>query len=243
MRALVKLEQVLPAHLRRRVERAGLGDRRAPGRRADRRPPASDGDRRRVPRHRAPALRLPKPRRRRQPPRGRAALARQPRPPLVPGRLGPRSRGLAHLPRRPAHASRADGGAVQAAPAAGRRRGRIRRAEHHRRAAPLRGPVTLHAAADQVAGRVPAHWGTIEAKDADSCVFRTGDDDLDWLAMRIAMLGVDFEVHEPPELAEHLRSLAGRLSRAAGRRGARRHSLRHALCGARRAVPWRSSLS
>ena len=77
--------------------------------------------------------------------------------------------------------------------------------------------VTLHAAADQVAGRVPAHWGTIEAKDADSCVFRTGDDDLDWLALRITMLGVDFEAHEPPELAEHLRSLAGRLSRAAGR--------------------------
>jgi hypothetical protein len=30
------------------------------------------------------------------------------------------------------------------------------------------------------------------------------------------MLGVDFEVHEPPELAEHLRTLAARLARAAG---------------------------
>jgi hypothetical protein len=30
------------------------------------------------------------------------------------------------------------------------------------------------------------------------------------------MLGVDFEVHEPPELREHLRVLAGRLSRATG---------------------------
>ena len=29
------------------------------------------------------------------------------------------------------------------------------------------------------------------------------------------MLGVDFEVHEPPELVEHLRALALRLSRAA----------------------------
>jgi hypothetical protein len=28
------------------------------------------------------------------------------------------------------------------------------------------------------------------------------------------MLGVDFEVHEPPELIEHLRALAGRLERA-----------------------------
>ena len=28
------------------------------------------------------------------------------------------------------------------------------------------------------------------------------------------MLGVDFEVHEPPELVEHLRALASRLTRA-----------------------------
>jgi predicted DNA-binding transcriptional regulator YafY len=76
--------------------------------------------------------------------------------------------------------------------------------------------VSLHAPAGEVAGRIPAHWGTIEEKDDHSCVFRTGDDDLGWLAVRIAMLGVDFDVHEPPELAEHLRSLAGRLSRAAG---------------------------
>jgi predicted DNA-binding transcriptional regulator YafY len=77
--------------------------------------------------------------------------------------------------------------------------------------------VTLHAAAEELAGRVPAYWGTIEPRDERSCEFRTGDDDLGWLALRVAMLGVDFEVHEPPELAEHLRSLAGRLKRAAGR--------------------------
>ena len=28
------------------------------------------------------------------------------------------------------------------------------------------------------------------------------------------MLGVDFEVHEPPELVEHLQGLASRLARA-----------------------------
>ncbi len=76
--------------------------------------------------------------------------------------------------------------------------------------------VTLHASADQIAGRVPAYWGTIREKDARSCEYRTGDDDLGWLALRIAMIGVDFDVHEPPELAEHLRALAGRLRRAAG---------------------------
>ena len=30
-------------------------------------------------------------------------------------------------------------------------------------------------------------------------------------------LGVDFEVHEPPELVEHLRVLGDRLARAVGR--------------------------
>jgi predicted DNA-binding transcriptional regulator YafY len=76
--------------------------------------------------------------------------------------------------------------------------------------------VTLRAPADELAGRIPAHWGRVEPIDARSCEYRTGDDDLAWLALRIAMLGVDFEVHEPPELAEELRSLAARLGRGAG---------------------------
>jgi hypothetical protein len=57
----------------------------------------------------------------------------------------------------------------------------------------------------------------IQEHDAGSCVFRTGDDGRGWLALRTAMLGVDFDVHEPPELAEHLRSLAARLGRAVNR--------------------------
>jgi predicted DNA-binding transcriptional regulator YafY len=75
--------------------------------------------------------------------------------------------------------------------------------------------VTLHATAEEIASRVPPHWGTIEPIDAHTCRYRTGDDDLRWLALRIAMLGVEFQVHEPPELVEHLRALARRLSRAA----------------------------
>ena len=76
--------------------------------------------------------------------------------------------------------------------------------------------VTVRAPAEQIASRVPPYWGTFEPIDADSCEYRAGDDDLGWLAMRIAMLGVDVEVHEPPELIEHLRALARRLRRAAG---------------------------
>jgi predicted DNA-binding transcriptional regulator YafY len=74
--------------------------------------------------------------------------------------------------------------------------------------------VTLHAPLEEVAKGVPAHWGAIESIDADTCRYTTGDDDLRWLALRIAMLGVDFDVEDPPELIEHLRALAGRLSRA-----------------------------
>ncbi len=77
--------------------------------------------------------------------------------------------------------------------------------------------VTLHAAAQEITSRVPAYWGTFEPIDAHTCRYRAGDDDLGWLALRIAMLGVDFEVHEPPELVEHVRALALRLSRAARR--------------------------
>src|SRR2546429_2176114 len=71
--------------------------------------------------------------------------------------------------------------------------------------------VTLHAPAAQMRRDVPAHWGTIEPLDEHTCRYRMGDDDLRWLALRIATLGVEFELHEPPELLEHLRALAARL--------------------------------
>jgi predicted DNA-binding transcriptional regulator YafY len=74
--------------------------------------------------------------------------------------------------------------------------------------------VTLHAAAEEITSRVPAYWGALEPIDAHTCRYRSGDDDLRWLALRIIMLGVDFEVHKPPELIEHLRSVALRLTRA-----------------------------
>jgi predicted DNA-binding transcriptional regulator YafY len=81
--------------------------------------------------------------------------------------------------------------------------------------------LTLRAGADELAGRVPAHWGTIQPIDSHSCEYRTGDDDLGWLALRVAMLGCDFEVHEPPELVEHLKGLAERLDRAVSPGGSR----------------------
>jgi predicted DNA-binding transcriptional regulator YafY len=75
--------------------------------------------------------------------------------------------------------------------------------------------VTLHASAEEIRRRVPALWGTIEPIDAHTCEYRTSDDHLRWLALRIAMLDVDFDVREPPELLEQLRRLELRLRRQA----------------------------
>ncbi|HEX3318196.1 MAG TPA: YafY family protein [Solirubrobacteraceae bacterium] len=76
--------------------------------------------------------------------------------------------------------------------------------------------VTRRAPADAMADRIPARWGTVTPREDGTCELRTGDDDLGWLALRVAMLGVDFQVHEPPELVDQLRELAGRLERAIG---------------------------
>ena len=79
--------------------------------------------------------------------------------------------------------------------------------------------VTLKTPAALARKRFPAHWGAIEPIDDETCDYRTGDFDLNWLAVRITMLEVEYEVHEPPELIEHLRELAGRVARAVGAAG------------------------
>jgi predicted DNA-binding transcriptional regulator YafY len=75
--------------------------------------------------------------------------------------------------------------------------------------------VRLHAPAAEVRQQ---RWlgGTVEEIDDATCRFVASDDHLDWLAMRIAMLGYDFEVEGPPELVERMRELAGRIARGAG---------------------------
>jgi predicted DNA-binding transcriptional regulator YafY len=78
----------------------------------------------------------------------------------------------------------------------------------------FRARVVLHAPIDSIAERVSPAAGRLEAIDASSCQLHTGAQSLDALAMWISLLGVDFEVREPPELLEHLRPLADRLTRA-----------------------------
>jgi predicted DNA-binding transcriptional regulator YafY len=74
--------------------------------------------------------------------------------------------------------------------------------------------VTVFATAEEVTCRVSPQWGSVRALNAQTCELRVSDDDVRWLALRIAMLGVDFEVHEPRELIEELRALGERLHRA-----------------------------
>jgi predicted DNA-binding transcriptional regulator YafY len=78
--------------------------------------------------------------------------------------------------------------------------------------------ATVHAPADRIARRLPWIAGALTPIDGDRCEYRTADDDLDWLALRVAMLGAEVDVHGPPELVEQLGVLAGRLRRATGDR-------------------------
>jgi predicted DNA-binding transcriptional regulator YafY len=74
--------------------------------------------------------------------------------------------------------------------------------------------VLLHAPIERVAARVPKWVGTLEAIDEHSCLLRTGSDWLGGLAVYVAEIGVDFTVLDPPEFADRVRELAGRFARA-----------------------------
>lgn len=78
-----------------------------------------------------------------------------------------------------------------------------------------RARVSVAAPAETVAGRISPAVGVVEAVDAESCVLDTGADTLETLAVHLGMLGLDFEVREPPELLDHIRQLAERYRRAA----------------------------
>ncbi|WP_107464901.1 helix-turn-helix transcriptional regulator [Streptomyces sp. MA5143a] len=77
--------------------------------------------------------------------------------------------------------------------------------------------VTFAAPREVVAARLPAWVGTPEPVGEHRCRVRgsTGDA-VEWFAVRLAVLGWEFTVHEPPELIQQVRELGARLTRAAG---------------------------
>jgi predicted DNA-binding transcriptional regulator YafY len=70
--------------------------------------------------------------------------------------------------------------------------------------------VTVECAAAELEGR---RWlGDVTSLADGRCEVRTSDDNLDWLAMRIAMLPTPYRVDGPPELLERLESIARGIS-------------------------------
>lgn len=75
--------------------------------------------------------------------------------------------------------------------------------------------VVLHCPVAAVRQWVGPGFGTLTAIDAERCELRAGADRLEQLALWITMLGVEFDVLEPAELRDALRAVAARMERAA----------------------------
>jgi predicted DNA-binding transcriptional regulator YafY len=78
----------------------------------------------------------------------------------------------------------------------------------------FRARVLVHAPVQAVAEQVPPTTGILTADGPDRCVLVTGADSLDSMAFHLARLGAEFTILEPPELIARTRDLAARLARA-----------------------------
>lgn len=87
------------------------------------------------------------------------------------------------------------------------------------RSRPMRYQVTatLHAPAADIAGRIRAGEGVVEPLDETRCLLRTQGDSLEWLAFMLMWLNVGFEVHEPAEFIDYLTELSDRLAQSVAR--------------------------
>ena len=59
----------------------------------------------------------------------------------------------------------------------------------------------------QVAPMISARTGTLEADGEEACVLRAGADQLRWVAVHLAGMGLPVEVIDPPELLEEIEAL------------------------------------
>jgi predicted DNA-binding transcriptional regulator YafY len=76
-----------------------------------------------------------------------------------------------------------------------------------------RARVLVHAPAAHVRGRLPIPV-EVESLGEDRCAFEPGSDDPEMLALYLGMLDADFEIMDAPELAGALRKLTRRYQRA-----------------------------
>jgi predicted DNA-binding transcriptional regulator YafY len=75
--------------------------------------------------------------------------------------------------------------------------------------------LRVHAGAETLADAFRVRAEEIEPLDAHTCLLRTSADSLEWTALRIAHLDLDFDVVEPPEMRDLLAGLGAKLLRAA----------------------------
>ncbi|WFB10276.1 YafY family transcriptional regulator [Streptomyces sp. LX-29] len=79
-----------------------------------------------------------------------------------------------------------------------------------------RATVRLRVSAETAERHVSAMDGVLEAVDEHSCLLHTGAHHLDVLVIHIVLLGLDFEVVEPAALGDRIREIRDRLSRSLG---------------------------
>ena len=74
--------------------------------------------------------------------------------------------------------------------------------------------ATLNASADRIARDYPPIADQVEPIDEQHCRYTSRGDSLQWLTINLIWLNVDFQIHQPPELVEHLAGLTARLGNA-----------------------------
>ena len=74
---------------------------------------------------------------------------------------------------------------------------------------PYQARIRLHLPVHAAAERLPPTAGHLQADGENACILHTGAESPDVLAIYVAILGTDFEILDPPELAEHILALAG----------------------------------
>ena len=80
----------------------------------------------------------------------------------------------------------------------------------------VQGRVIVHAPADEVAARLGTWSGSIEPQVPRRCLLRIGGRSVDDIAFWLGALEADFEVVDSPELAAAVRRIAARYARATG---------------------------
>ncbi len=79
--------------------------------------------------------------------------------------------------------------------------------------------IRLHVPLEEAAERISPSAGTLEVEGPDSCVLRTGAASLDVMVIHVMLMGLPFDVVEPVELVEVIRTARDRLSAALDRSG------------------------